>query len=179
MKIVTARKQSLFIAMLALCNSVPALADDTVSQGYIMTVYSDMAHGQKVLDGAETRAIQRLSRNGKARVGYLEGQVNLCVAYAKTRQAEKAVEACDSAIESSLKQAQRLEQTRKFGRRSTQVADTGLAIALTNRGVLHAIAGEENDARAKFEMAIDLESTEQSARANLALLESRLTKNSS
>ena len=58
--------------------------------------------------------------------------------------------------------------------KAVQVVDTSRAIALTNRGVLHAIAGEDAQARAKFEMAMQLKSTEQSAKANLAVLERKL-----
>ena len=58
-----------------------------------------------------------------------------------------------------------------FGRRTTQVADTGRAIALTNRGVLHAVSGETDKARLMFEMALMLNSKEESARTNLRFLD--------
>jgi len=178
MRIEAAQHASLFVALFALCSSTPTMADEAVTQGYVMTVYSDLAYGQKVLDGAETKAIRKLSRNGEAKVKYLEGQTNLCVAYTKTKQVGKATVACDSAIESSLAKARRLGRTKEFGRQSAQVANTGRAIALTNRGVLHALAGEHEEARAKFELAIELQSTEQSAKSNLALLEQRDAKKS-
>ena len=58
-----------------------------------------------------------------------------------------------------------------FGRRTTQVADSGRAIALTNRGVLHAVSGETDKARLMFEMALMLNSKEESARTNLLFLQ--------
>ena len=71
----------------------------------------------------------------------------------------------------ALKDARRLERSRMFGRQTTQVADTGRAIALTNRGVLHAVTGEKDKARLMFEMALMLKSKEESARTNLRFLD--------
>lgn len=162
------------MVLLGLLGAVSAQADEAPVEGYIMTVYSNMAHGKKILDGSEKRAIAKLARKDDLHAGYLEGEINLCVAYTKAKQVEKATAACDSAIALSLKDAKRIKRSTPFGRSSVQVADTGRAIALTNRGVLHAIAGETAQARAKFEMAMELKSTEQSAKANLAVLESKL-----
>ena len=169
-----ARHGGALIVLLGLLGAVSAQADEAPAQGYIMTVYSNMAHGKKILYGSEKRAITKLARKDDLRAGYLEGDINLCVAYTKAKLVEKATAACDSAIELSIKDAKRIKRSTPFGRSSVQVADTGRAIALTNRGVLHAIVGEEAQARAKFEMAMELKSTEQSAKTNLAVLESRL-----
>lgn len=174
MKIGTVHNGSALIALLGLLGAVSAQADQQPTQGYIMTVYSNMAYGKTILDGSERKAISMLARSDDARVGYLEGQINLCVAYTKAKRVQKATEACDSAIALSLKDAKRIKRSAPFGGYSVRIAETGRAVALTNRGVLHAIAGEAAEARAKFEMAMGLESTEQSAKANLAVLERRI-----
>ncbi len=172
---VVARGRTLAV-LLGLLGAFSAQADEQATEGYVMTVYSNMAQGEKILDGSESQAISKLARNQETQVGYLEGQINLCVAYARTKQVQKATEACDAAIKLSERDARRIKRTTPFGRYSVRVAETGQAIALTNRGVLHAIAGEEAQARAKFEMAMQLESSEESAKANLARLERRLAE---
>ena len=174
MKTDVIRNRAALLVLLGLLGAVSAQAEEQSTNGYIMTVYSNMAHGRTILDGSEKKAISKLARDNGARVRYLEGQINLCVAYTKTRQVRKATEACDAAIEQSLNDAKRIKRSSSFGRYAVQIANTGRAIALTNRGVLHAIAGEEAQARAKFESAMELQSTEQSARENLALLERRI-----
>ena len=161
----------IFGISLMLFGAVTAQAGEDQPNAYVMTVYSDTAHGTQIIDGAPQDVIAKLSRKADARSYELEGQVNLCVAYTKTKQIEKAMEICDSAVAAALENARRLERSRKFGRQTTQVADTGRAIALTNRGVLHAITGETDKARLMFEMALMLKSKEESARTNLLFLQ--------
>jgi hypothetical protein len=161
----------LFGISLILCATVTAQAGEDQPDAYIMTVYSDVAHGTDIIDGAPQEVISKLSRKFDARSNELAGQVNLCVAYTKMKQLEKAMEVCDSAIAAALKDARQMERSNIFGRQTTIVADTGRAIALTNRGVLHAVTGEKAKARLMFEMALMLKSKEESARANLRFLE--------
>ena len=156
---------------LVLLGAVTAQAGEDQPNAYVMTVYSDAAHGTDILNGAPQEVIAKLSRKADAHSNHLAGQVNLCVAYTKTNQLEKATEICDSAVAAALKDARRLERSKMFGRQTTQVADTGRAIALTNRGVLHAVTGEKAKARLMFEMALMLKSREESARTNLLFLE--------
>ncbi|MDH3620504.1 MAG: hypothetical protein OER91_06425 [Gammaproteobacteria bacterium] len=179
MKTDVVRNGGALVALLGFLGTAYAQAEEPSTDGYIMTVYSNMAHGEKILDGSENKAISKLARGDNQRAGYLEGQINLCVAYTKAKEVERATEACDSAIELSLKDQKRRKRTTSFGRYSIRVAETGRAIALTNRGVLHAIVGEAAQARAKFEMAMELQSTEQSAKTNLALLERRIASSRS
>ena len=161
---------------LLLFGAVAAHAGQDQPNAYVMTVYSDAAHGTEIIDGAPQEVIAKLSSKVDARSNELAGQVNLCVAYTKTKQLEKATEICDSAVAAALKDARRLERSNMFGRQTTQVADTGRAIALTNRGVLHAVTGEKARARLMFEMALMLKSTEESARTNLLFLDREAAK---
>ena len=55
----------------------------------------------------------------------------------------------------------------------SRTPDTDRAIALTNRGVLHALNGQNDLARERFEQALDLKSRERSAEINLSLLDER------
>jgi len=173
MKTGTTRYSGLF-GLLLLVASATAQAESAQPSAYVMVVYSDVAHGEKVLSGAPEEVIAKLSRKKTRRLGILAVQVNLCVAYTKTKQLEQAHKACDAAITASQKEARRLERSEIFGRRTTLVAETGRAIALTNRGVLHAISGESEQARTLFELAMSLESENQSASTNLDLLERKV-----
>jgi len=163
----TIRKLTILSGLLV---AAAAQADEALPPGYVMTVYSDMAHGAKILKGSEGEAIAKLSGPKKLRAAYLADQINLCVAYTKDNQLDKAVVACDSAIQASDKEARRIKRSDLYGRASVRIADTGRAIALTNRGVLHAIAGEREQARMLFKTATELRSKETSAQHNLALL---------
>lgn len=173
MKTETTRCSGLF-GLLLLVASATAQAESAQANTYVMVVYSDAAHGEKVLSGAPEEVIAKLSRKKTGRSGNLADQVNLCVAYTKTKQLDQAQEACDAAIIASKKEARRLERSGLYGRRTTLVAETGRAIALTNRGVLHAITGESEQARTMFELAMSLESEDQSASSNLDLLEKKV-----
>lgn len=160
-----------FGVLLSLLSVIAAHAEEGRMDGYVMTVYSNVAHGSAILDGKSEKVVERLVRRSERSSGNLASHINLCVAYAKIKQLDKATAACDSAIAVSLSEADRLERLDMFGRRTTMVAETGRAIALTNRGVLHAITGESDEARAMFELAMQLESAEESARLNLSRLD--------
>jgi tetratricopeptide (TPR) repeat protein len=162
-----------FGILLSLLSVSAAQAEEGQLDGYVMTVYSNVAHGSAILDGKSDKVVEKLVRRSERSDRSLASHINLCVAYAKMKQLDKATRACDSAIAVSVNEADRLERLDTFGRRTTMVADTGRAIALTNRGVLHAITGESDEARAMFEMAMQLESTEESAQLNLTRLDER------
>ena len=168
----TTRKLAVLLGLFA---AASAQAGDAAAQGYIMTVFSDLAHGEEILMGASGEAIAKLSRDKRSASKQLEDQINLCVAYAKTNQFDEAIAACDSAIDTSAKMARRIKRSGLYGRESVRMAATGRAIALTNRGVLHAIAGERERARELFETAVELRSNDSAAELNLTYLVNRTT----
>lgn len=168
-----------FGMLLGLLCVLSAQAEETTRDAFVMTVYSDSAHGTAILDGQSAEVVSKLADQSGDGSRDLAEQVNLCVAFTKTKQLEKATAACDDAVAMSVREARRLDRTGRFGRRTTRVADTGRAIALTNRGVLYAIAGDEDKARVMFEMAMLLKSKEKSASTNLAQLERRLASRDS
>ena len=160
-----------FGVLLSLLSAFAAQAEEGQLDGYVMTVYSNVAHGSAILDGKSEKVVDKLVRRSERNSRNLASYINLCVAYAKTKQLDKATRACDTAIAARVSEADRLEKHDVFGRQTTMVADTGRAIAHTNRGVLHAISGEHDEARVMFEMAMQLESSEESAQQNLTRLD--------
>lgn len=165
----------LLVAIFAgLFGSAAAQAGEKSADGYVMTVYSDTRYGSAVLEGSPDAVIGKLMRDHDGNPKYLADLIALCVAYTQTKQIDRAVEACDYAIAAAEKEARRLERSSPYGSYLTRTADTGRAIALTNRGVLHAVSGQSDQARAMFEQALGLKSREGSAAINLSLLDERM-----
>ena len=160
----------LLLLMALLCASPVTAAKENL-RGYVMIVYSDRAQGEFVLEGNHEKAISTLLRREDGSPAGFADQVNLCVAFTKTRQLEKATRFCDLAVARSDRQARRLVTNYALGQHARQVAATDRAIALTNRGVLHAIAGETDAAKDLFEEAQDVKVIGTHAHNNLARLQ--------
>ena len=147
--------------------SVP-LAAQEVDPSYTMTVIIDAAHGGKVVSGKYERAIEKITASKSRRDSYSR-QTNLCVAYTKTGELDKATEACEAALANT--------RDKKNPRRSTPgPAYTGrvdrvyLALALSNLGVLHVAKGSPDIARKTFHEALELDTGLSAPKVNLARL---------
>lgn len=139
------------------------------AENYVMIVYSDSAQGSAILEDKLDEAISELGP-GDGRFRNFAEQVSLCVALAKTSQFEQATEHCDMAIAQSDREARRIRRANYSHANSARISAAPKAIALTNRGVLHAIAGEHEEARVLFEMAREADLTEEFVRNNLTRL---------
>lgn len=158
-----------------LCAAAAAQADDQDQGRYIMAVFSDMAQGRAILDGSPDPLIDELEQDQSGETFSIEENINLCVAYTQAKQVADATSACNAAVELSAKQAKRTGSGRGSVY-SLQVhqARTNRAIALSNRGVLHALRGEYDVARKLFEESLALDSRRTHVRTNLSLLEEDL-----
>lgn len=139
------------------------------AENYVMIVYSDSAHGSAILEDRLDEAISELGPDDGRFRNFAE-HVSLCVALTRTSQFEQATEYCDMAIAQSGREARRIRRANYSHRNSTRISAAPKAIALTNRGVLHAIAGEHEAARVLFEMAREADLTEEYVQNNLARL---------
>ena len=139
------------------------------AENYVMVVYSDSAQGNAILEDKLDEAISELGPGEGGARGFAE-QVSLCVALTKTSQFERATEYCDMAIAESAREARRVRRNNYFHGHSARISAAPKAIALTNRGVLHAVAGEPEEARMLFEMAREADLMEEYAQNNLARL---------
>ncbi|MEO0424907.1 MAG: hypothetical protein AAF184_21405 [Pseudomonadota bacterium] len=162
-KLVTLRGAAVALSLFA-CAAASA---DT--KPYTMTVFEDVAYGNKVVAGRYTKAIERITQSPRRYADDVMGQTNLCVAYAKTEELDKAFTACESVVAKleSRRIALSARAARDYAQR--QYA-TELAVALSNRGVLRAATGDEATASADFERAASLESGVSAPAINLALL---------
>lgn len=134
-----------------------ALAADTEAKPYQMGVLLNKAYGESIEAGKYERAITRMARHLERERVDFGAQNNLCVAFVKTHDLDKAATACDAAVARASKLKNRGLSTKK--RRKSLVDESNredLAIALSNRGVLLAVQGNEDQARKDFEAAASL-----------------------
>ncbi len=149
--------------------SADTLAEESKVPPYAMTVLLDKAHGNVIASGSFERAIRKLS--GRAKTASQHEQLtNLCVAYAKTKQVDAALESCDAAIDLlKAKQADLYSGPAREASRE-RVLQSDLSIALSNRGVLFAVTGDYERAREFFQAAIELPADRSKAGQNLERL---------
>ena len=169
--------------LVSLCATVTVQASERPAEGYIMTVYEDLAQGQAILVGSPGAVIDALTATDSDRKLSFAEKVNLCVAYTKVKRIDDATVACDAAMMASHKEAQRIRRmTSKLYANPGDARDV-VMLALSNRGVLHALTGEQEKARELFEQALDLPSRRSdsqirtSAAQNLARLGDKLADN--
>lgn len=154
---------ALFIAL----SSAGAMADES-PDAFTMTAIEPEAAGELVTAGRYAEAIEQITSR---RATSFVMQNNLCVAYAKSKAVTEAFAACEAALNV------RRTVTAPTYLYSTVIAkkQRDRAIALSNRGVLRAVTGDVDGARADFEESLELYSTFDAAEANLAQLQKRLT----
>ncbi len=137
---------------------------------YQMAVFSDMAHGMKILSGKYDQAIAKIHNNARS-ADELHIQTNLCVAYAKSGDIEAAEDACDEAVVAA--EALGNSHVSSFvGVSSAQQRARYLAIALSNRGVVKAISGDLEAAKEDFDAAMAQRAGLATVKANLERIES-------
>ena len=157
-----ARPLALLAALIA---CAPVSAGET-EPAYTMTVIVDNAYGSKVAAGDYERAIEKITAAKRTRDPYSK-QTNLCVAYTKIGELDKATEACEAALAIML-------DARKSRKGAPGIAHSGrmerlyLALALSNLGVVHAARGSEDAARRTFHEAVELDTSLSAPRTNLA-----------
>ena len=139
-------------ALLASLFAAAPLAAEETDPAYTMTVIIDAAHGSKVAAGKYQRAIEKITASKSTRDPYSQ-QTNLCVAYTKTGELDKATRACETAL--AITDNGKVDRVYR-------------AVALSNLGVLHAAKGSQDIARRTFREALDLDSGLSAPKINLA-----------
>ena len=155
---------SMFAAMAALAFSVSSYAGET-EPSYMMTAYIDSAHGRKVIKGQYARAIDKITASSPRRADTFQSKSNLCVAFTKTGNFDSARDVCDEALAKVRKRVRAIP-----ARELPRIDRIDLAIALTNRGVLLALTGDLDEARAAFLEARELKARRSAVESNLARL---------
>lgn len=160
-------------ALLAIVTApASATSAEPESTPYMMAVISNQAHGRRVTSGKYQEAIRKITHGGQRSRARFADQNNLCVAYAKTTELDKAAAACDAAIEQVRKREKRAMRSNDALGAQRHAFEYDLSLALSNRGVLRAVAGEAELARQDFVAAIELQSQpSRIAKKNLNRLE--------
>lgn len=157
------------VALVAISITALPVAAETDVNHFTISFISDGAQGRNLSHANYEAAIKRLEH---ARAGGINGFYatnNLCVAYLKTGAFSKAEDTCTKAVD-------HISSIRKNERRSSYGAFMGSsysdmkAIALSNRGVLHALNDELDLAADAFNAALQIESNVQQPEINLARL---------
>ena len=150
--------------------SVPVAAQEAPAAAYTMAFIEDEAYGRQVTAGKYEQAIDRITRSGVRTRDRFAEQVNLCVAYAKSKDIESANLSCNAALAGLKKQQDRATLSKKSARYGEYKRD--LAVALSNRGVLFAVSGDKKRARESFAAALELQTgISHLAKSNLERLE--------
>jgi len=146
--------------------SMPVTAQETPAAAYTMAVVKNEAYGQRVTAGKYEQAIDKITRGGARVKDRFADQVNLCVAYAKTKDIENANASCNAALAGLKRQEARATRSKRTLVYSNYQRD--LAVALSNRGVLFAVSGDRARAKESFAAAIELQtSVSHIAKSNL------------
>lgn len=134
-----------------------ASAEDLPDAPLTMAVISDDAYGKAVTKGEYEQVIDRITKNGRRIAKRFAEQTNLCVAYTKSNDIEKARIACDAAISSVERRGVRAATGSWHYGAAVHAYQSDLAVALSNRGVLLAAIGDADLAERDFVAAIELE----------------------
>jgi len=152
----TNKLAALAALLTATTTSSTAFAHEEESMPFTMAVIIDGAQGAEVQAGRYEKAINRITRSGRRVPKDFAAQVNLCVAYAKTKDLQKASNACDAAIAEVKTQDKRMSRIKNDRNPELLAYRSDLALALSNRGVLLAAIGDTERAKRSFHSAIEL-----------------------
>ena len=147
------------------CVPVAASADEPA---FTMTTITDSAHGAEIAAGKYEQAIEKITAADAD--GTYFNSTNLCVAYTKTGNVVDALTACDAAIEQANSMS--FDRQSYLSRHAQErMRNKYLALALSNRGVLHAATGDVELARQDFVEALGVSARLSVVKTNLARLE--------
>ncbi len=142
---------------------------DISKPNYEMAFFSDTAHGSKIQTGKFEQAIEKINARAKS-ANALHAKTNLCVAYTKSGNVEKATVACEEAV-TAAKSFRKVRRSDLAVETPAQIRARYLAVALSNRGVLKAVMGDYDAARADFDAALAQEAGVSSVRVNIKKLD--------
>lgn len=153
-----------------LCSGA-ALHAEEVKLVYTLTAIEDISYGEAVVAGDYDTAIEGILSSAKVARGGFEAQTNLCVAYTRSGEFEKADASCNAALAALKKRYRTSTATGTAPFYSRRTHEKYLALALSNRGVLRVVSGEPDRAREDFEKAANLKFGLDVVDVNLARLE--------
>ena len=158
-------KRNGFALILSLLGSQFAVAG-APADNYKMIALVDQAYGKMIVAGDYQKAIEKLSIGGSRGTSF-SAHNNLCIAYMKEKNIEQAEAECNKAI--ALRENVNTALNAYMDTHNRNKA-RDKAIALSNRGVLHAIKGDRQSALQDFEASVQIYDRLSDVRENLALI---------
>jgi hypothetical protein len=160
------RSQALGAAIALALASGTALADG--AHRFVFTAYTDAAGGTEVIAGRYRAALQELrSQFDTMDLDPAATNTNLCVAYSMTLQMQRARATCDAAVHEANERS--LSVPGWLG--TVKSGDEDLALAYSNRAVMHWMEHEESAARKDLAEAQALAPRADFVARNVAALE--------
>jgi hypothetical protein len=166
-------KSATAVAIASVLSVAAAHASDVASSPMVLTAYENAAGGESVLKGQYDAALKDIKRDrSMGSTAYSAKQTNLCVTYAVMKQIADAKIVCDAAVKSA-----------RYDRLSSQRYSPGtvrenayVAIAYTNRAVVHILAKDMESAKSDLARAKALAPTAEFVSKNLAAVQNSGSK---
>ena len=153
--------------------SVAAVHAETTSTPMVLTAYINGAGGESVLAGKYDAALKEIdSSRSMSSLAYSAKLTNLCVTYAARKQLTEAKVACDSAVTSAKQD--RISSLRYLS--GSALENSYVAIAYTNRAVVHMMSKDSESAKSDLARAKSLAPFAEFVSKNLAAVQNTSSK---
>ena len=153
--------------------STAAHASDATSSQMVLIAYENVAGGESLLAGKFDTALAEIKQDHSSSPdAYTAKITNQCVAYAAMKQLTLALTACDVAVKEA--KSERLSAQRYS--LASGIQDSYVAIAYTNRAVVHMMAKDAESAKADMTHAKALAPAAEYVSKNLLAMEATASK---
>jgi hypothetical protein len=160
------RRQFILATAASLALAVPVAQAETETGAFEMVVYTGSTQGKHLIEGDWEAAMAAGETASKIRFAALNDR---CVSLTVARDLDRAEVVCNDAVRAARRSAAS-HAAGSTARGIVTDSRTNRAMAFTNRGVLLALQGEGEAARADFEAAMGLNASIEAAAANLEVL---------
>jgi tetratricopeptide (TPR) repeat protein len=161
------------IAATSIFSAVAAHASDVTAPKLVLTAYINGAGGESVLAGKYDAALTEIKRDRSASSDLYTAKItNQCVTYAAMKQLPQAMSACDEALRAA--KYDRISALRYAP--GSVIQNSYVAIAYTNRAVVHMMAKDVEGAKSDLARAKSLAPDAEFVSKNLLAMETSSSK---
>ena len=137
---------------------------------FLGSQYGAEHYGAEIESGKIDAAIAALESDSASSDSAYVRSNNLCVAYIKAKDLEKATDACDEAVQQIRTASETLAEKKYVPRKKRVALREDLAVALSNQGVVVALNGDAEQAEKLFRESIELDRRDKMFKTNLERL---------
>ena len=161
------------IAATSIFSAVAAHASDVTAPKLVLTAYINGAGGESVMAGKYDAALTEIKRDRSASSDAYTAKINnQCVTYAVMKQLPQAMSACDEALRAA--KADRISALRYSP--GSVIQNSYVAIAYTNRAVVHMMTKDVEGAKSDLARAKSLAPDAEFVSKNLLAMETSSSK---